>query len=63
MVNALSEARAFGLTDAQARETVAEIASQVAQWTAVFKSLGVRDADVDLLSQYLDGAHLNAQRH
>lgn len=63
MVNALSEARAFGLTDAQARETVAEIASQVAQWTAVFKSLGVRDADADLLSQYLDGAHSNAQRH
>lgn len=62
MLNALSEARAFGLTDVQARETVADIARQVAQWKAVFKSLNVRDADMDLLAQYLDGAHLSAQR-
>ena len=62
MVNALSEARAFGLTDAQAQQTAAEIVSKVAQWKAVFKSLGVRDADVDLLAQYLDGAHLSEQR-
>ena len=59
--NALSEARAFGLTDAQARQIVAEIASQVAQWKAVFKRLTVRDADIDLLAQYLDGAHLREQ--
>jgi serine/threonine-protein kinase HipA len=62
MVNALSEARAFGLTDTQARVTVAEIASQVAQWKVVFKGLNARDADVDLLAQYLDGAHLREQR-
>ncbi|WP_291922002.1 type II toxin-antitoxin system HipA family toxin [Limnohabitans sp.] len=62
MVNALSEARAFGLTDTQARVTVAEIASQVAQWKAVFEGLNARDADVDLLAQYLDGAHLREQR-
>ena len=60
--NALSEARAFGLTDAQARQTVAKIASQVAQWKAVFNSLNVRDADIDLLAQYLDGVHLHEQR-
>lgn len=60
--NALSEARAFGLTDAVARQTVAEIASQVAQWKTVFQSLNVRDADIDLLAQYLDGAHLSEQR-
>jgi serine/threonine-protein kinase HipA len=59
--NALSEARAFGLTDAQARHILAEIASQVAQWKAVFNSLNVRDADIDLLAQYLDGAHLREQ--
>jgi serine/threonine-protein kinase HipA len=62
MDNALSQARAFGLTDAQAQQTVAEIASQVAQWKVVFKSLKVRDADIDLLAQYLDGAHLREQR-
>jgi serine/threonine-protein kinase HipA len=60
--NALSQARAFGLTDAQAQQTVAEIVSQVAQWKAVFQELNVRDADIDLLAQYLDGAHLSDQR-
>jgi serine/threonine-protein kinase HipA len=62
MANALSEARAFGLTDLQARQIAAEISGQVAQWRAVFKSLNVRDADIDLLAQYLDGAHLGEQR-
>jgi serine/threonine-protein kinase HipA len=60
--NALSEARAFGLTDAQAQQTVAEIARQVAQWKVVFKGMNARDADIDLLAQYLDGAHLREQR-
>jgi serine/threonine-protein kinase HipA len=46
MANALSEARAFGLMDAQARQMATEISGQVAQWKAVFKSLNVRDADV-----------------
>jgi serine/threonine-protein kinase HipA len=62
LTNAMSEARAFGLTDAQAQQTVAEIACQVAQWKAVFKGLNVRDQDIDLLAQYLDGAHLREQR-
>ena len=50
------------LTDAQAQQTVAEIASQVAQWKAVFNCMNVRDADIELLAQYLDGAHLREQR-
>jgi serine/threonine-protein kinase HipA len=62
IANALSEARAFGLSNAIARQTVSEIARQVAQWKAVFQSLRVRDADIDLLAQYLDGAHLSEQR-
>ncbi len=62
IANALSEARAFGLTDALARQTVAEIARQVAQWPTVFKGLGVRDADIDVLAQYLNGPHLSEQR-
>ena len=62
LANALSEARAFGLTDAQARQTVGEIAHQVAHWKEVFKSLDVRDADIDQLAQYLDGVHLREQR-
>lgn len=60
--NALSETRAFGLTTAQARLMAAGIAEYVAQWPAVFKALNVRGADVDVLAQYLDGAHLREQR-
>ncbi len=56
LTNALSEARAFGLTDAVARQTVAEISRQVAQWQSVFKGMKVRDADIDLLAQYV-GRH------
>jgi hypothetical protein len=41
---------------------VAEIVSQVDQWKVVFQGLNVRDADIDLLAQYLDGAHLLEQR-
>lgn len=60
--NALSEVRAFGLTDNQAQQTVTHIAAQVDEWQSVFKSLNVRDADLDVLAQYLDGAHLRDQR-
>ena len=62
MANALSEARAFGLTPAQARLMAAGMAEQVAQWTTVFKALNVRAADLEVLAQYLDGAHLREQR-
>ena len=62
VANAMSQARAFGLTDAQARHMVCEIAGQVTPWKAVFKSLNVRHADMDVLAQYLDGPHLSEQR-
>lgn len=62
MANALSEVRAFGLTDAQASQIAAGMAEQVAQWQALFKKQGVRSADLDVLAQYLDGAHLREQR-
>jgi serine/threonine-protein kinase HipA len=58
IANALSEARAFGLTDMAARQTVAEIATQVSQWKTVFQSLNVRDADMDVLARYVDGARV-----
>lgn len=62
IANALSEARTFGLTQTQARQMVREIATEVAQWKTVFRGLGVCDANIDLLAQYLDGAHLAGQR-
>jgi serine/threonine-protein kinase HipA len=60
--NALSEASAFGLSQSSARQTVADIATQVAQWKTVFQSMGVRDADIGVLAQYLDGEKLMGQR-
>ena len=62
IANALSEARAFGLAPDAARQTAADITTQVAQWKTVFQSLGVRDADMDVLAQYLDRAWLRGQR-
>lgn len=59
---ALSEARAFGLTDAHARLMASGIAEQVAQRQIVFKALKVRGADMDVLAQYPDGTHLREQR-
>ena len=52
--NALSEARAFGLSDSQAQQTVADIKAHVTQWQSVFKSLQVRDADLQVLAQYVN---------
>ena len=63
MANALSEARAFGLTPQQARKTAAEIAAQVAQWADVFRAQQVSPADIDQLAHTLEGAHLKKQRH
>ena len=62
LANALSEAHAFGLSVAAARSMAANIGQQVAQWKTVFQGLGVRAADLAVLAQYLDGAHLTAQR-
>jgi hypothetical protein len=58
LTNTLSEASAFGVSKATARQTVADIAKQVAYWKTVFQNLGVRDADNDVLAQYLDGEKL-----
>jgi serine/threonine-protein kinase HipA len=62
LANALSDVRAFSLSDAQARQIVDEIATQVAQWKTTFKRLNVRNADIELLAQYLDGVVLSSQR-
>ncbi|MCY7319299.1 MAG: type II toxin-antitoxin system HipA family toxin [Ramlibacter sp.] len=62
MANALSQVRSFGLKPAAARDIVEEIARRVDGWKRHFSDLGVRDADLQLLAQYLDGDRLGAQR-
>jgi serine/threonine-protein kinase HipA len=60
--NALSQVRAFGLSPKTAREIVVEIARQVDGWIRHFREGGVRDADIEVLAQYIDGDNLRSQR-
>ena len=60
--NALSQVRSFGLKPDAARDIVEEIARCVDGWQRHFRELGVRDADMQVLAQYLDGDRLGAQR-
>jgi serine/threonine-protein kinase HipA len=63
IANALSEARAFGLTADPARQSVVAIAAEVAQWADVFRAHEVCPADIDPLAQTLEAARLKEQRH
>lgn len=60
--NAMSEAHAFGLIGTRPREIIGEICREVDRWKEFFVTVGVRTADIDTLSQYIDGDHLLAQR-
>lgn len=60
--NALSEARAFGLTPELARQTAADVANGVAAWADVFQAHQVPAADRAMLAQVLEGEHLREQR-
>jgi serine/threonine-protein kinase HipA len=62
LANALSQVRAFGLMPAAGREIAAEVARGVDGWRSHFQSVGVRDGDVEMLAQYLDGERLGEQR-
>jgi serine/threonine-protein kinase HipA len=60
--NALSQARAFGLKPQRAGAIVREVARRVDAWKDHFRGAGVRDADIDVLAQYIDGERLGTQR-
>ena len=60
--NALSQARAFGLKPARAGAIVREVAHRLHAWKDHFRGAGVRDADIDVLAQYIDGDRLGSQR-
>jgi serine/threonine-protein kinase HipA len=60
--NALSQAPAFGLRPAAAKAIVNEIAQVVDGWQAHFAGHGVKAADIEVLSQYLDQGDLGRQR-
>ncbi len=60
--NALSNARAFGLTKDAAVQVIKQVVSVVDGWKEHFRGQGVKERDLELLAQYIDGPHLKAQR-
>ena len=62
LVNALSQARQFGLKVDAARTLTSEVAAKVAGWKEAFSAQGLAANDIDLLAQYIDGDRLRGQR-
>ena len=62
LVNALSQARQFGLKANAASTIIGQLASGVAGWKKHFNSKGVAEQDIALLAQYIDGDRLRQQR-
>ena len=60
--NALSEHRAFALTEARARQVCAEVVRVVGQWRPHFEAAGVSASDIDMLGAQIDRDFLRAQR-
>jgi serine/threonine-protein kinase HipA len=63
LVNALSQARQFGLKADAARAIIKDICARVAGWQKHFKAKGVAKQDIALLAQYIDGDKLRQQRN
>jgi hypothetical protein len=59
---AMSQAAAFGLRRDAPMRIVSAIAGVVDQWKEHFQAAGVRDVDIQMLEQYIDGANLGRQR-
>ncbi|CAN5452974.1 type II toxin-antitoxin system HipA family toxin [soil metagenome] len=62
LVNALSQARQFGLKPDAARAIIHEVALGVVGWKEAFSAKGVAPGNIDLLAQYIDGDRLRQQR-
>jgi serine/threonine-protein kinase HipA len=60
--NALSQCTLFGFTQAQAAEQIVRVVKVVNSWRVHFKTCGVSDADIESVSQRIDGAFLLGQR-
>jgi serine/threonine-protein kinase HipA len=60
--NALSQCTLFGLTQAQAAEQIVRVVKVVNSWRVHFKTCGVSDADIESVSQRIDGDFLLGQR-
>ncbi len=63
LVNALSQARQFGLKLDAARAVIKDVSTGVAGWKKAFTGQGVMTRDIELLAQYIDGDKLRLQRN
>ena len=62
LINALSQARRFGLRSDAARAVIQEVRTGVAAREGGITGNGVMGQDIDLLAQYIDGEKLRLQR-
>ena len=60
--NALSEVQAFGLKKDTAVEAVRQVVGVVDGWKVFFQRQGVGARDLEMMTQYIDGPYLKAQR-
>ncbi len=60
--NALSDVRAFGLTKDSATLVVKSVAAVVDGWQENFRAQGVKERDLEMMAQYIDGPFLKGQR-
>ena len=60
--NALSEVQAFGLTRDSAVEVIKAVVAAVDGWKENFRALGVKERDLEMMAQYIDGSVLKEQR-
>jgi serine/threonine-protein kinase HipA len=60
--NAYTEAALFGLSAAEARQEAARVSRVCDQWRQHFEQAGVRSADIEYLSQFIDRDFIQAQR-
>jgi serine/threonine-protein kinase HipA len=62
IANALSEVQAFGMKKDAAVEIIMQIVTAVDGWKERFRVQGVRERDLEMMAQYIDGPRLKAQR-
>ena len=60
--NALSEVQAFGLTRDSAVGVIQAVVAAVDGWKENFRALGVKESDLAMMAQYIDGPLLKEQR-
>ena len=62
MIALRTEWDAFGLTKDSAIEVIKTVVAVLDGWKENFRALGVKERDLKMMAQYIDGPLLKAQR-